>query len=400
MGVLEELLETKEPFFRHLVERLEIASGNEGRDARLVADIVQTTRRCLTKLELDPSDTTPQELFEALMARAQQDNQRLAGLLGGNGPDDTTTMRALLVTAVQGATSTQEAWVLKRATAKKLLQALPPKQLMKLLGYRSLASMLKHEPVDELYAALRFSEGEAWLAKHNALMKTVQPSDFEHRELTVLCLDEKFTEAAKEFIAKRQHLVVHVKEMGVVALAPTTQPLQKGFTLLQLAVMLHYVNEVRLYSTLFLLQQVRPQFGAEIARLLADDPSDFAALLDHPLHWRDVRHYFGKVDHEAMVYPELFEPHIQPGDLSWQGVEAALAGIDPQMAFWLGSEYVGSVHSGQVLSLNLMDVAWCYARGGTLEQFSSEHMKENLLRELFARYLESARLRNQVFSQL
>ena len=162
-GILRDLLDGEEPLFSLSLRQLERASGEQGRDVQLIGEIIQKMRYNTGRLGLDPDDTTGRELYAAQMTRVERDNTRLAGILGSAQPDDIRTMAPLIVDKVKEATGSPVVWVLKRVAAKKLLKNLPPKRLMKQLGYRSVDSLLNHEPVDELYVAIRFSEGDTWL---------------------------------------------------------------------------------------------------------------------------------------------------------------------------------------------------------------------------------------------
>ncbi len=164
-GILQELLEAEEPIFSLAVRQLESASGHEGRDVQLIAEIAQKMRASTVALGLDPDDTTGPELYAAQMARMVEDNARVAKIIGGSDPDSVTEMVPLMVKAVKELNISRECWALKRSVAKRLLKTMPPKNLMKHLGHRSVDSMLKHENIDEVYTALRFSEGPEWLNK-------------------------------------------------------------------------------------------------------------------------------------------------------------------------------------------------------------------------------------------
>lgn len=399
-GILQELLQAKEPLFSLAVRQLEAASGHESRDTRLIAEIASKMRVNTLALGLDPDDTTGRELFAAQMVRVGEDNRRIAKLLGGNNPDDVMQMVQLVVKAVQGLNIPRECWVLKRSVAKKIVKAMPPKNLMKHLGYRSLDSMLKHENIDELYMALRFSEGQEWLEAFNTQFGALTPSDFETREIAVVVMDhDKYVGIAERFCEKTSHPVVHSKEIGAIAVLPTEAGHVKGITLKLLLLLLHYINEIRLYSAFFKLKQVLPNFGDIVVATLNTDPADSIEMAGQYVHWRVIQRYYGDSVTQAS-HPEEFEPHVQPEDLRWHKTEEALTSIDPEMKFWLGQEYVGKVYDGRTLTFNLMDIALGYANGESYDSFQAHHFRESLWNELFARYMGSKNLQYQVLNQL
>ena len=143
---------------------------------------------------------------------------------------------------------------------------MPPKVMMKKLGYRSIESMLKNENFYEIYAGLRFSEGPDWLNQYNELFqKSVVPSNFENREIEIVIMDhDKWVDLAETFVKKKLHNVTHSKEMGVIIVVPMHQTHMRGLTLKTLPLLFHYINEIRLYSAFFKLKSTAPHFGKTI----------------------------------------------------------------------------------------------------------------------------------------
>ena len=83
---------------------------------------------------------------------------------------------------------------------------MPPKAMMSHLGYRSIDSMLKNEPFDEMYAALRFSEGAEWLNEYNKAFQTIKPSDFETRDIAIIVMNhDKWVDLAAHYVEKKRH---------------------------------------------------------------------------------------------------------------------------------------------------------------------------------------------------
>lgn len=393
MGVLQELLGAEEPLFSLALRQLETASGHDGRDARLVADIAVKVREGTISLGLDPQDTTARELFAALMARAERDDRRLATRLGSEYWMDISSVAKL----IKQANIPIGAWVLKRAAAKRLLKSVPPRGLMKALGYRSIDSMLKHEPIDSLMVAARFTEDEKWNARYMTHLSNFTGSDFETRDICMTVLNEKYSVAVASAIAAKMHNVVHSKEMGVVGLLANGHH-KKGDVIVSLVFILHYIAEVQSYTSFFKLRQVDKDFGSLLVHLLVDDVPLDADIAGHAIHWRVVHRFFGS--HYAGDHPELFEPHIQPEDLMWRRAEHMLEQIDPDMGFWVGKDYVATVKDGHVVTFNLLDVCLAYAAGDSYDSFGLGQFRDCLWNELLARYLGARSLQDHVLHSL
>ena len=397
--ILRDLLDATEPVFSLGLRQLEQASGHPGTDARLIGEIAEKMRHGTEALGLDPHDTTGHELYGGLMSRIAADNLRVTKLIGGTDPDDVKAMVPLMVSAVENMKINRSAWVLKRSVAKKLLTQMPPKKLMKHLGYRSIDSMLKHENIDEIYTALRFSEGGEWLQKYNELFKTIKPSDFETRDISIVVMDhDKYVDLATHFVEKKLHNITHTKEMGVIVVVPMHTDRMKGITLKSLPLMFHYINEIRLYSSFFKLKQVNPHFGATVVETLNADPGKASQMAGQHVHWRVIQRYFGKLKDEA--HPEAFQPHVQPEDLHWRHAEDMLAQLDPEMAFWQEKDYIGRLYDGLPVTFNLMDVSLGYSNGEPYESRYVYHFRESLWNEIFMRYMGHKNLEDQILKQL
>jgi ribokinase len=69
---LQELLTSTEPLFPQALGQLERATGNDGVDLRLIADITHKAHDVMRSINLDTADTTARELYLALNSYAQK----------------------------------------------------------------------------------------------------------------------------------------------------------------------------------------------------------------------------------------------------------------------------------------------------------------------------------------
>ena len=397
--VLSDLLHAEEPLFSLALQQLEKASGLQGIDARLIGEIIEKTKQSQRALGLDPTDTTGGEFYQALVARIAADDARLAKKIGGTDIDNVRHMIPHIIKAAKSVKANWSCWALKRSVAKELLRKMPPTKLMEHLNYRSIDSMLKQEPIDELYTAIRFSEGPEWLNKYDELFKTVTPSDFETRDISLVVMDhDKYVGLAGHFVAKKRHNITHTKEMGTIVVVPLEQATMKGITMKSLPLIFHYLNEVRLYSAFFKLKQVEKNFGEVIVTTLIADPGNAASMAGQYVHWRVIQRYFGKLKDEN--HPEAFQPHVQPEDLHWRRAEAMLYDLDPELEFWKDKDYVGMMYDGAPVTLNLMDVSLSASNEETYDNRYSYHFRESLWNEIFMRYMGQKNLEDQILSQL
>lgn len=397
--ILRDLLEATEPTFTLSIRQLEKLSGESGVDTRLIGDIAMKMRSSIVELGLDPTDSTGQEIYAALMSRIADDNQRIAKMIGGKDPDNVAEMIPLIVKAVEKMKINRQVWVLKHEVARRLLTEMPPERLIKQLGYDSAEDMLDNEDIDEVYTAIRFSEGDDWLNQYNELFKAVTAIDFEHRDIRIIIMDhKKYVSLAAKFVQKKLHNITHTKELGTIVVVPMQQPRMKGITLKSLPLIFHYINEVRLYSAFFKLKQKKTNFGEIVVNTLIADPSNASSIAGHKVHWRVIQRYFGKL--KDGDFPQAFEPHVHPEDLHWRRANEMLVELDPEMSFWLDKDYVGRLYDGVPLTLNMMDVSLSYANSEPYQEHYFYHFRESLWNEIFTSYMGKKNLKEQILDQL
>jgi hypothetical protein len=396
---ISELLQATEPMFSIALQQLEKASGKPGVDVRLTAEIIGLVNLKTKELGLDPKDTTGKELHSALVAKIKKNDENLARQIGGKSTDSPTDLIPLMKQAFDGVDVNKKSWVLKKSVAKEFLKKTPPKNIMKMLGYKSVDSMLKNENIGEIYGALRFAENPHWLNRFNEQYTNLKPSDFEERNIEIVMMPpERWADIAEPFVHKKRHNITHVKEMGVILMLPIKLDSVPGLTITVMSLLFHYLNEIRLYSAFFKMQQVKPNFAEIFINTLIADPASAAVMAGQNIHWRVIQRYFGKLESE--YHPEIFEPHVQPEDLHWRRAYEMLYKIDPELEWWRDLDYVGVMHSGRPVTFNMMDVAVDYSNNSPYAERAIYHFREALWNEVFQRYMGEKVLEQQVLNQL
>ncbi|MDB5162868.1 MAG: family Rossman fold protein [Candidatus Saccharibacteria bacterium] len=397
---LRDLLDAEEPTFTQSIRQLEEVSGRTGADAKLIGDITAMAHENIRQMGLNPAASTGEEVYNGLIARVEQDIKRLTKIIGANEDDDVRHLVPYMINAANSVKFNRKVFVIKRDKAKELLRIMPPKQLMEKLGYATVDEMIAGEDFDEIYTALRFSEGPEWLTKYNELFKTVTPHDYEERDLRIVQMDhDKYVDLAAHFVQKKLHNVTHTKEMGIIVVVPMHAKTMRGLVLKTLPLLFHYMNEVKLYSTFFKLKSAKPHFGETVVNTLIADPGSGTQLVGKNIHWRVIQRYLGK-HKEDSVDKIAFEPHVQPEDLHWRRAEDLLFEIDPELEFWKDRDYVALNYDGFPVAFNLFDVSFAYSNRESYEARYAYHFRESLWNEIFVRYLGFKNLAAQVLEQL
>lgn len=397
---LRDLLDAEEPLFTTAIRQLEDISGKTGADTKLIGDITRMAHETMRTLNLNPAASTGEEVYYSLLAQVERDAERVTKIIGGKDPDDVHTLVPLMIEAANQVPFNRTVFVIKREKAKELLRRMPPKQLMKHLGYTNIEDMFAVEDFDELYTALRFSEGPEWLNRYDELFTTVKADDYEERPLRIVQMNhEKYVDLASEFVHKKLHNVTHTKELGVIVVVPMHARKMRGLVLKTLPLLLHYMNEVKLYSTFFKLQSSKPKFGKIVVDTLIADPGTGVRLAGRTIHWRVIQRYLGRHKDDA-IEKVAFEPHVQPEDLHWRRAEDLLYHIDPALEFWKDRDFVGLNFDGFPVSFNLFDVSFAYSNKESYQNRYAYHFRESLWNELFVRYMGFKNLSSQILDRL
>jgi len=185
---IANLLDQPERLITKTLATLEGKNGYPSHDARHLAETIQQARRKLADLNLDPDDTTAEELYHALLIKFERDS--LAFDIDNNFHSlDFEAKVTKAVNILKRDNLLPQRWVLKSTAAKGLLRHHPPKHLMKMLSYRSIESMLKRESVAKLFVMANSIESSAWRKELLRNISKSDSTDFELRSVSIVGLE-------------------------------------------------------------------------------------------------------------------------------------------------------------------------------------------------------------------
>lgn len=391
-------LGAKQPLFGQSIQELERASGRPAADIRLTSELMQKVRTKIIELGLDPEDTTGPELYQALQARLGDDESKIRQALGIASNATSAEVLGVVQKFISDHKDTNSCFALKTTAAKRLLKKKAPKNVMKRLGYRSVDSMLKHETVASLYAAAVIAEAPSWHRSFREQYSKLGPADFEQRKMTIeYPRAKRWAGLAESFVNTSKHNILCFKDLGTVVLLPLPAQVD-GLAITSLLLTLHYMNDIRTYSSYAKLQQVKPTFGKVIQQTVSEEPMTNAQLAGQPVPWKVIQRYYGRM--QAGYHPEVFEPHVQPDDLKWQDGELVLAKLEPTLSFWEDTQYICMLHNNEPVSLNILDVALGYCNHLSFADRIVHFVREHLWHELMSHYLHQENLEAAVHQQL
>lgn len=395
-----ELVGTDKQLLREMLNRLELSSGNPGIDVRLTGEIYGKLHMKMRELSLDPNDTTPRELYQSLLNLAALHDSFLSTRIGVNDRTDPGSVLPTVVGFINRIHMPKQVWALKPVAAKRMLKVMPPKTLMKLLHYRSVDSMLKREPISLLLTLAGHLEPEIWQHRLIQSYKKLTPSDFEVRRIDITYLDDpRWQMVSEEFAKAKRTPIIHNAETGnIIVLPMKSLPQHYGLTMTSLLLILHYINDIRTYSTFYKFHHMRPDFGKFLVRTIEGNNNEHARLAGQPIHWRTIHHYYGS--NPRLQHPEIFDPHLQPEDLEYRKAEAVLFRIEPALHFWNDLDFVGLPLEDGTISFSLLDVSINLLNRVPYERRVSYHVRDALWNELYSRYLGQRSLERHMLQQL
>jgi hypothetical protein len=377
--LIRQLLGEKDPLFTVGLTRLEAAAGKPAIDVALIAEIQSTARAKIAELGLDPLDTHGKELYAALREKASSGDAALRSYLGHPASSDAASDAIVrLVSDVVGEKTT---WSIKHTAIKTLFKSNPPKKVMKAFHYQSLDSFVRRMDMSEAMLAARLVEGPQWWAKTKKLLACLTSKDFGASKLELIQLTSPTWLPLLSTVAKEKgYTVIGSKECGAIGLYSQVDSLSVLSTTLHV---LQMVNEVVLHGTFLKLHYVSPTIGNALVHAIDEGGLIHGSLSGVAIHWRDVQRYFGSLAADGDVYFS----HLDTNDLGWVAMETRLALLVPDLAFWVGTDFIGvSYGDNKQVSCNLVDVVTNVVQDNDHKSAGNRWLKRALRSELMARY--------------
>lgn len=401
--LLSQLLEAKEPQFHQTIQRLEFASGYNRHDIRMCENLIVHTRDKIKTLQLDPDDTTNQELYLALLAKLTADETHLVKRLRTLAASNITAEGNIsdgIAYSVENIARGNTSFGLKKSVVKRWLSNNPPKKTMKILGYRSVPSMIKHEPIPLLVAAAIKLEPSSWVKSYLESARKSSARDCEDKMISVYCPNKaRWSEFCSEIIDNKRQTVIINKELAAIIVLPLkdNQP-PIGLTLATLAIGLNGLNTILSFGSYLKLSQVTSDFGHRLELAIKDDPKLGFSELNTDLSWETIQRFF---HHMAGSIEDFLEENINIEEIiSWQPIEAMLSKIEPKLDFWHDTAHLAR-HDGQSsVSFNILDVAMNLCNKRLFNQHLHYHQQRALWQEFILRYIRPELLKEAIDQEL
>ncbi len=374
--LISDILSAKEPEFSHNLHSWERLAHKPAVDIVLSGDIKGSVKETVNKLGLDEKDTTPRELYYSLKKRAVDDSIILEKKMGAKTTDSPEQIAKKAIVYAQKLLSEYSFWSIKQSAAKKIIKAVPPKKLMKILGYRSIDAVLKRESAGLILVLASLVDPD-YALRLAAQYKKLQPSDFDTHKVSVeLIPKEILAKLRKQNLLTNQY-ILNAYQTGAIIVVPPTKRF-KGDSLLLLSSIIEAAKGVAMYSSYFKTLSVEKKFGENIAQLLLQGLTNNSRSRIGT-GWSSL-HALAKKDPSKL--PESIGPHIHDDDLK----TPSLSDIE-EITFWHDKLYVVQVHPEGIISCNILDVLINVANEVPHERSVRLYGQSYLWDELIARYL-------------
>lgn len=379
--VISDILNAPEPHFSHVIKQWEQSSGKAGQDIRLVSEISHARKKALKSLHLDEIDTTPRELFFALRHRAIQTNQELEKVLGVTQQLTPTELINKIVSFVDDLAINRDVWVVKHAVTKQILLKQCPKKTLKILGFRSIDSVLKRSNANEILALAYQIESPEWVSKLHVQHKKFTPTDFQATRSQMFIIDEAKAAKLQKGGYSTSRIIVPTYETGTVMIVPPAKRFELDTLALTLA-LLQTLYELRVYSAYFRLNSVKDNFGSLVHGAIHDGLG--GSIKETEIGWKVLQRHFNR---KPEAFEDVEQPHLQQDDILLVAPLDALLDRLPDMEFWRDHTYVYMFDGERPVSLHVLDVVTNASNNLGYENSVHMHLSQQLWEELGLRYL-------------
>lgn len=394
MSTFASLLGHDNSALHHTLETLHGVLGVHSHDVELLGELALKTASVKQALKLDHTDTTGYELYVALRRRAVDDNVRIARALDIKHENAVSEATPRIIKAVSREYSSVQCFVPKPTALKTILKIAIPKQVMKALHYRTVDSMLKHESPSHLIVLARYLETSMWQQTYVSHIAKLTVKDFELRPLEIVWLDKLALIEPLQHTTHRQHMVLHAKEAGCVAVAPNAQQVIYGYTLRTLVLLEHYVHEVMYMTSYAKSISPIPSFGKQYADALSLEHEAHVRVSQHPVHWRSMHHAIA-----TSPMQDVLPPHLSVEQWHSSSANDKLSNYNDIVSFWDGYGHVVTTDAEPV-STSIIDLAIDVSYEKRYENRSLVYARRALEQELFSRYLKEPRISRLILRRL
>lgn len=388
--VISGIFDAKEPEFSHSIHDLERLSGQSGHDIRVLVDSIQHFKNLSGRLNLDHQDTTPHELYHSLVVQSQKDSERLAEHLGIKQSDTPSQVVKKCAAYLEKRTDWRKFWCVKQSVLKKQLKANSPKKTMKTLGFRSIDSLLKREPVAQTLILAKVIEGSTWQRNYIDQAGAMTNSDFDEQKIAIRIISAVRLSSLKKAGVDLKRVVYSSEESSDIVVAPVPRRF-KGDVIFYFDTIINHINGIISRSAFYRYKGLQPDFF-ETLKDIREDGFKKVSFINWPIRWSAIMHSIQQ--HGNRKLAERLDLNIPAYELFGLSAEKEMRSF----GIW-EKGLVYSDRSGLIISTHLSDIIINAINKNNFEIAYKEFGKNRLYDELFSRYLVHDEVIDDIFKE-
>lgn len=391
--LIANLLNADERSFAKTIDRLEHMCLRPGVDTRLTAEIITQSREKARRLNLDPKDTTKEELYYGLLAKARDDDITLRNKFGFNQEISSLEASKKIAEQTNKLLKKDKVICMKHTTIKKLLKAVPPKKTMRQLKFRSIDSVLKREDPAALYALACRLEDKTWKTQAQARMKRLQSNEASEATIQVISLPKSWLDKLTK--VEFDSVLQIVPETGTILILPTLPVNMPGSIFLTVCLVLQAGQQLMVDSLPFRKRALYSGYEKLLPDIASGEIGNIESVHGLEPSWHAVYRLLAEKSRKQNLDFEFML-----NDLEWQSTETKLASLATELDFWVGTHYIGYVTEHRQISFHVIDVAASLVLDRKYSNQIVSHLKSSLWNELQLRYMMQDNVERAVISQL
>lgn len=388
--VISSIFDAKEPEFSHSISDLERLSGSNGHDIRVLVDTIHHFKNLSKHLDLDREDTTPQELYHSLVIQSKKDSEKLAERLGVQQSDTSAQVMEKCAAYLAKRTSWRKFWCVKQSVLKKQLKVNSPKKVMKVLGFRSVDSMLKREPAVQTLILSKIIEGASWRKSYIDQAGAMTNSDFDEQKITIRIISPARLVSLKKAEIYLKRIIYSSEESSDIIIAPPSRRFD-GDVMFYFDTIINHINGIINRSAFYRFKSLQPDFF-ETLKNIRESGFKRVSFINWPIRWSAVMHSIQYQGNHNLA--QRLDLNIPMYDLFGLSTEKEMQ----QFGIW-EKGLVYSDKSGSLVSTHLSDAIINAINKNNFEDSYNEFGKNRLYDELFSRYLVHSEVLDDIFKE-
>lgn len=259
---LLRLFEAPEVSFRQIIDEYEAKSGRQSLDIRLTDSIRHESQVIHDFLSLH-DQPTEKELYYSLQNLARAENDLIEKMLD---IDDRTTPADIVkkvLNYLEKRLDVHQSYFIKPTIFKNYYKKHPPKKTMKLLGYRSVDSMLKRESLPLVASLVKGQESVEWNRSYDHFLGNFLASDGAAHDVSIKQIEPKAHNHLISGKIKLSYFIRESLELGQAVVVPMSKRFQND-TLSYVVAVVDAIRKMQLYGSYYNYLRFQPDFGKRL----------------------------------------------------------------------------------------------------------------------------------------